>query len=74
MARYILPADDVSFEEQIKTLADDELLDFWEETQQLARMTHADAAPEGLEYSPEFERLILLELQMRSCRRGPAMK
>lgn len=74
MARYTLLPDDISLEEQIKTLADDELLDFWEETQQLARLSGTEEPPEGLEYGPEFERLILLELQMRSCRRVGAAK
>ncbi|WP_022662766.1 hypothetical protein [Paucidesulfovibrio longus] len=69
MARYTLLPDDISLEEQIKTLADDELLDFWEETQQLGRLSGSEEPPESMEYGPEFERLILLELQMRSCRR-----
>lgn len=74
MARYTLLPDDVSLEEQIKTLADDELLDFWEETQQLGKLSGSGDPQEGMEYGPEFERLILLELQMRSCRRVGASK
>jgi hypothetical protein len=72
MARYVPDTDRLTLEEQIKTLADKELLDFWEETQYLAKMLeHEDAEPpEGVSYDPEYERLILQELQVRSTRMG----
>lgn len=69
MARYIPQSSHFPLEEQIKTLADDELLDFWEETQFLEKMLgeEVDASePQTLEY----ERIILQELQFRSCKRG----
>ncbi|WFS64348.1 hypothetical protein LF599_08425 [Pseudodesulfovibrio thermohalotolerans] len=56
-------------EAQVKSLADDELLDFWEETQQLARMLD-QAEQTDLEYNPEYERVILQELQYRTCFKG----
>jgi len=73
MAQYANFIDDHSLEEQLKALEDDELLDFWEETQHLARMfrgedeylsSHSDPV-----YDPEYERLIVQELQVRRCRR-----
>lgn len=58
-----------SLEEQVRGLADDELLDFWEETQQLARMLDQEEQTD-LEYNPEYERVILQELQFRTCYKG----
>ncbi|WP_027179863.1 hypothetical protein [Maridesulfovibrio bastinii] len=65
--------DNITVEDQIKALANDELLDFWEETQFLAKML-AQESPEqiqqaNIQYNPEYERLILQELQLRSCMR-----
>ena len=72
MARSIPESDRLTLEEQIKTLADKELLDFWEETQYLARMLESGDGepPEGIAYDPEYERLILQELQVRTSRQG----
>lgn len=68
MANIMPFPDDLPLSLQIKSLADEELLDFWEETQfmerflddtlQLDRTAHAD-----------YERLIVQELQLRSCRK-----
>lgn len=69
MAQYIPQSGNFPLEEQIKTLGDDELLDFWEETQFLEKMLgddFADATPPQQDY----ERIILQELQFRSCKRG----
>lgn len=56
-------------DEHIKTLEDDELLDFWEESQYMEGMLQGCSmvfsAPAG-----GYERLILQELQLRSCRRS----
>jgi hypothetical protein len=69
MAQFIFPPDQVPVEEQIKTLCDEELLDFWEETQYLEKFLEEE--PGGLlEYSVECERIILKELQLRTCRRS----
>ncbi|MBQ9407310.1 MAG: hypothetical protein IJU37_11325 [Desulfovibrio sp.] len=61
-------ADDEPFSQRVKSLADDELLEIWEETQQLehilSKALHAD-----LEISPEYEKAIVEELFLRSGRR-----
>lgn len=59
------PTENITLEDQIKSLANEELLDFWEETQFLAKMLEQDNQ-ENVQYSPEYERLILQELQLRS--------
>ncbi|WP_243546473.1 hypothetical protein [Pseudodesulfovibrio tunisiensis] len=69
MGQYAAFTSDSTLEEQVKSLADEELLDFWEETQQLARMANQDDNPDA-EYCPEYERIILQELQFRTCCRG----
>jgi hypothetical protein len=69
MARRLPFSENLSFAKQIKSLADDELLDIWEETQRLEHLmlTAWDAE---LELAPEYERLIVLELQYRMNIRG----
>lgn len=69
MGQYAKFNDNGSLEEQVKTLADEELLDFWEETQHLARMLDQEEQSD-LEYNPEYERVILQELQYRTCYKG----
>lgn len=64
MAQFSL-TENITLEDQIKSLANEELLDFWEETQFLAKMLEQDNQ-ENVQYSPEYERLILQELQLRS--------
>ncbi|WP_319759916.1 hypothetical protein [Maridesulfovibrio sp.] len=59
------PTDNITLEDQIKSLANEELLDFWEETQFLAKVLEQDNQ-DNVQYSPEYERLILQELQLRS--------
>lgn len=65
--------DNITVEDQIKSLANDELLDFWEETQFLAKMlgqeNQENTQQANVQYNPEYERLILQELQLRSCMR-----
>lgn len=69
MGQYANFNEQGSLEEQVKTLADEELLDFWEETQQLAKMIDQQEQTD-IEYNPEYERVILQELQYRSCCKG----
>lgn len=69
MGQYAKFNNHGSLEEQVKELADDELLDFWEETQQLAKLLDQDAQAD-LEYNPEYEQVILRELQYRTCFKG----
>lgn len=64
MARRIPFSDDLPFEQRIKSLADDELLDIWVETQELERVLREEWDAE-LELAPEYERMILHELQVR---------
>ncbi|MFR2384336.1 MAG: hypothetical protein ACLS73_06990 [Bilophila wadsworthia] len=42
MATRLSPADEAPFNIQIKNLADEELLDFWEETQQIESALRAE--------------------------------
>ena len=57
-----------TFSERIKSLADEELLDIWEETQQLETLLRQELHTE-LELAPEYERLIVQELQLRSSKK-----
>ncbi|MFI3270881.1 MAG: hypothetical protein R3Y11_02090 [Pseudomonadota bacterium] len=53
---------------QLRELNDEDLLDFWEESQFLERLLEDENINEG-GVTPNYERLILHELQLRSCRR-----
>lgn len=69
MARFYLETEHFPLEDQIKGLADDELLDFWEETQFVERAladADDDLPPRG---HVEYERVILRELMLRTCLR-----
>lgn len=73
MGQFAISDDSFTLEEQIKSLGDDELLDFWEETQHLTRVMAAGQdfpgdLPGDETMHPEYERLILQELQVRSSR------
>ena len=69
MARRLPFPENLSFAKQIKSLADDELLDIWEETQRLEQLMFAEWNT-VLELAPEYERLIVLELRYRMGMRG----
>ena len=67
MGQFFPPDGCYPLEDQVKTLADDELLDFWEQSQFL------DATPFGqhiacLPNHAHYERVILQELMLRSMR------
>lgn len=68
MAYLLKVSDNEPFDEHIKNLKDDELLDFWAETQQIEQVLR-------LEYDQQvvpafdYEKLILLELQIRSAKK-----
>jgi hypothetical protein len=66
MAQFYLHAEDLPLADQIKSLEDDELLDFWEETQYLEKFLEEELESDP-PHSVEYERLILQELQIRSC-------
>ncbi|MEG6548997.1 hypothetical protein V6C53_02005 [Desulfocurvibacter africanus] len=69
MGQFMAERDSYPLEEQIKTLGDEELLDFWEETQHLDRFLEEEAGIQD-DSNFEYERLILQELQLRSCLRS----
>ena len=70
MARFMNSLHNFPFEDQIKVLEDEELLDVWEESHQLESLFDSEDQPHLP--SAEYERLIVQELQIRSCRRlGP---
>lgn len=64
MARRAPMAEETSFVVQLKNLADEELLDFWAESQQIENLLRKETTFHGTQ---DFERLIVLELQLRSC-------
>lgn len=70
MAKRIPFLEDEPFDLRIKSLADDELLDIWAETQELDRMLREEWNAE-LEFAPEYERMIVQELQLRSGQKSP---
>lgn len=64
-----LPFDDEEpFDVRVKSLADDELLEIWEETQQLATLLGSDMYARDA-IGPDYERVIVEELRLRSCRK-----
>ncbi len=65
MAQFFPYFEEVSLVEQIKSLPNDELLDFWEETQYIDKFLEKDE-PMPM-YNLEYERAVLQELQIRSC-------
>ena len=66
MAQFFPYFKDLNLVDQIKSMPDDDLLDFWEETQYLEK--YMDNGVEQMQsYSLEYERAVLQELQIRSC-------
>jgi hypothetical protein len=68
MARFFPQQDTVTLEEQLKILGNDELLDFWEESQLLDKYlepTQHDTPP-----STQYENAILNELRLRHSMGG----
>lgn len=68
MAYRLSPSEEIPFQLQIKNLADEELLDFWEETQQIESSLRSEYQQNVLPVQ-DYERMIVLELQLRSCQR-----
>jgi hypothetical protein len=68
MAQFADNSESITLEDQLKILGYEELLDFWEETQFLLRLNDEEELKEALP-GPEYEQLILQELQLRSSRR-----
>lgn len=68
MGSYIPFFDEQPFAERVKTMADDRLLEIWEETQQLEGML-CNALDTDLALAPDYEKVIVAELSLRSSRR-----
>lgn len=67
MASCIPFDDDMPFASKVKMLEDNELLEVWEETQQLALMLHQQLRT-NVPLAPEYEQLIVEELRLRHTR------
>ena len=59
--------DDMPFSQRVKSLADEELLEIWEETQQVEQLLHQEMRT-TVSLAPEYERAIVEELRLRSTR------
>ncbi len=68
MGSYIPFADDQPFALKVKTLADEELLEIWEETQQIEGIIRKELHTD-MKLTPEYEQVIVAELSLRSGRR-----
>lgn len=66
-------SEDLPLEEKVKSLADEELLEIWEESQQLEVMISA-GFPGASIIGPDFERAIIAELSVRANRKGAKEK
>lgn len=60
----------VPLDEHVKILEDEELLDFWEESQFMQGVLE-EQFPMSAQPHESYERLILQELQLRFCQRHP---
>lgn len=59
--------DDMPFSLRVKSLADEELLEIWEETQQVEQLLNKEMHA-AVSIAPEYERTIVEELRLRSTR------
>lgn len=67
MARFLPNQDPFTLEDQLKILGNDELLDFWEESQMLDK--YLEAVENDCPPSVHYENAILNELRLRSMAR-----
>lgn len=67
MAKSTPFPDDMPFSQRVKSLADEELLEIWEETQQVEQLLNAQMRT-AISIAPEYERAIVEELHLRSAR------
>ncbi len=61
-------SDEDSFAERVKSLADDELLQIWEETQQIESLLSTELHTD-FSIAPDYEKAIVAELRLRSSRK-----
>lgn len=66
MGHHFWQTAHIPVDEHIKIMEDEELLDFWEESQFMEDISR-DFPALPLEDSTNYERLILQELQLRFC-------
>ncbi len=66
MASFAPFTDDQPFEEKVKCLADEELLDIWAQSQQIESIVPGRMS--SLSISRDYERAIINELSLRSSR------
>ncbi len=59
---------EIPFHVEIQVLPDDELLDIWVQTQSIEMMLRTEAG-HGVRLMPNYEQLIMHELQMRALKR-----
>jgi hypothetical protein len=69
MAQFLPQSDDYPLEEQLKTLGDEELLDFWEESQFLNKYLEGEDQKPKIHLNINYEKMIIQELQIRTCMR-----
>ncbi|WP_457572250.1 hypothetical protein [Desulfovulcanus sp.] len=69
MAQFLPHLDDYPLEEQLKTLGDEELLDFWEESQFLNKYLEEEDQKPKSQLNINYEKMIIQELQIRTCMR-----
>lgn len=67
MAQATPFSDDMPFSQRVKSLADEELLEIWEETQQVEQLLNTEMHA-AVSIAPEYERAIVEELRLRSTR------
>ena len=68
MGSLIPFSDEEPFVKRVKSLADDELLEIWEETQQIESLLCTEFQTD-LSFAPDYEKVIVQELRLRSCRK-----
>ncbi len=68
MGQFIPEYVEITLEEQVKSLGNEELLDFWEESHSLGHMPGKDII--YLTAAKSYEQVILNELRMRFCHKS----
>ncbi|WP_300908074.1 hypothetical protein [uncultured Desulfovibrio sp.] len=68
MGSFIPFSDEEPFVKRVKSLADDELLEIWEETQQIESLLCTEFQTD-ISFAPDYEKVIVQELRLRSCRK-----
>lgn len=60
--------EDEPFEEKVKCLADEELLEIWAESQQMENLLNSQSS-DSFFLDPSYEKTILMELYLRAGRK-----